>query len=180
MNTQKVSDWMQIVIGMGVLVGIALVIWELDQGHDIAVNEALASDFSKAMSQYQSILGEDPAATIAKACRSPDTLDLRDTVILVGYFNSRLMTPLQQTLQYKRASLGFDSWRRSAYPALFTILGTSFGRFWWAGIRDSYDSRIPGIAALSDSILQEMGDEYPCDSLLIQYQDWRSKLSLDE
>ena len=182
MNTQKVSDWMQIVIGMGVLVGIALVIWELDQGHDIAVNEALASDFSKAMSQYQSILGEDPAATIEKACRSPDNLDLRDTTILNGYFNSLLMTPLQQSQQYRRASLGLDdSWRRSAGPALSTILGTPFGQFWWAGLRDAYDSRIPGIAALSDSILQGMRDQYSCDSLLIQYQDWRSnQLSLDE
>ncbi len=175
MNTQKVSDWMQIVVGVAVLVGIALVVWELNQGHDIAINESLSSDFSKAVSRYQSTLGEDPAATIAKACRSPDNLDLRDTTILTGYFNSLLMTPLQQSLQYQRATLGFDdNWRASAGSALSTILGTPFGQFWWAGLRDASDSRIPGIAALSDSILQGMGDQYSCDSLLIQYQDWRS------
>ena len=105
---QKVSEWMQIVIGLGVLVGIALVIWELNQGRDIAVNESISSDFSKGVSQYQSILGEDPAATIEKACRSPDNLDLRDIVILNDYFNSLLMTPLQQSQQYQRASLGLD------------------------------------------------------------------------
>ncbi len=53
MNTQKVSEWLQIVVGVAVLVGIALVVWELNQGHDIAINESLSSDFSKAVSQYQ-------------------------------------------------------------------------------------------------------------------------------
>ena len=111
---QKLSDWMQIVIGMGVLAGIALVIWELDQGHDIAVNESLSSDFSKAVSQYQSIL-EDPAATIEKACLSPDTLDLRDTVILSSYFNSLLMTPLQQRVKVKALGSVLPGQRCSLY-----------------------------------------------------------------
>ena len=43
MDTQKVAHWVQIATGAAMLVGIGLVVWELEQSKDVAMAQ-LTSD----------------------------------------------------------------------------------------------------------------------------------------
>ena len=71
MNSEKLSDWVQIITGFAIVLGLGLLIWELQQNRE-AIRSQLTSDgFIHVGQQHATIMGEDLALVIAKACENP-------------------------------------------------------------------------------------------------------------
>ena len=67
MEVQKVNAWIQIATSLAVVIGLALVIWELQQNRE-ATQSQLTTEGLHMMNQFHtSVLGEHPADVLAKS-----------------------------------------------------------------------------------------------------------------
>lgn len=88
MESQRLLNWIQVITGLAVLLGLALVVWELQQTRTLA-RVQLYSDSMNAKTDFTAaLLGEEPMSVIGKACLEPDSLTLEDASVLLRYFRS--------------------------------------------------------------------------------------------
>ena len=86
-TTQTLTNWIQLATGVAVLIGLGLVIWELQQTREIAVAQQVDDSMSRYSNQLQAMMGEESARSLAKACDEPDSLTTEDMIILGYYYN---------------------------------------------------------------------------------------------
>ena len=86
MNTERLNNWVQTTTGIAIVIGLVLVIWELRQNRE-ATQSQLTSEYWSMSSQMQAtVMGEDAAIALAKACDNPQSLTKADLVILDHYY----------------------------------------------------------------------------------------------
>jgi len=88
MDSQRLNDWIQTATGIAIVVGLILVIVELQQGRDTVRSQLTSDGFAQIDQLRTSILGEEAATVIAKSCYSPHDLTSTDLVILDNYYSS--------------------------------------------------------------------------------------------
>ena len=81
MNAQTLFNWTQIVTGVAVLLGLSLVVWELQQTRTLMRVQLLSEGVDAQLSNYRARLGENPAPILTKACFSPDELTPEETYV---------------------------------------------------------------------------------------------------
>jgi hypothetical protein len=90
MDSNKVAAWIQITATVGVLVGIILVVIELRQAKAIAHANITANFFSESAQNSRSLMGENPAIVLAKACVKPDEVMTQEELfVLEAYFGTQ-------------------------------------------------------------------------------------------
>jgi len=84
----RFSHWFQIISNVAIIVGLALVIYELNQSKQLALAQ-LANDFGSSLQErHMTIMGENPQGAIAKADLHPADLDEGDAVILDAFYTN--------------------------------------------------------------------------------------------
>ena len=81
----KIGEFVQMLTGIGVLVGLFLVILELKQSREATEAQLKSEGTVILASQRIAQMGENPSATIAKACEQPWSLDLHDMFVMEAY-----------------------------------------------------------------------------------------------
>ena len=84
----KLTAWVQIAATIAVVIGLILVVIELRQAKEIAAAENANQFFVDLIANHRMAIGEDPAASLAKACTAPESLDARDRIVLRSYFRA--------------------------------------------------------------------------------------------
>ncbi len=126
----KLVDWIQIITGFAIVLGLILVIWELNQGRQIAVAQQVESGFDHFANQLLTQMGEDPAGSIAKACDEPDSLTTRDMIVLSAYHTAIVNRVRRGLVISKHSEIVGERW--SDWTANFgVIFSTEYGRWWW-------------------------------------------------
>ena len=88
MESQRLLNWIQVITGIAILLGLALVVWELQQARTLA-RVQLYSDSINAKTEFTAaLLGEEPMSVMGKACLDPEGLTLEDAAVLFAYFRS--------------------------------------------------------------------------------------------
>jgi len=168
-------DWVQIVTGIAVVVGLGLLIWELKQNREIA-SAQIASDNSAAILAHRSMLiGEEPASVVAKACDSPEELTSTDIEIMNNYFWSVLNLPIRISTLSEYDFYSESDWKSRAYDSFATIHGFPYGRFWWSRVRYGVQAVEPEIARIGDESLAGIDKEYGCSGVAAGYAEWITK-----
>jgi hypothetical protein len=91
MNIDKVGDWLQIIASVGVVFGLILVAYELQQTESLSRASTVQSGYSLLSENERVVIGENPAATIAKACLRPGELTEDDFFVLDAIYTLRLL-----------------------------------------------------------------------------------------
>ncbi len=82
MDSDRLNRWLQLIASFGLLVGIVLVIVQIQQASDLA-RAQLRSDIEFADQQQElSMLGENPAEAWAKSILAPQTLSPGEVKII--------------------------------------------------------------------------------------------------
>ena len=130
MQSGKLSSWIQLATGIAVLIGLGLVIWELQQVKILARAQLTSDSAAINNSIHTAMLGEKAAATLAKACVNPEELTLHEAKILDSYYfaNANLLARL--ALHSDRDGIYPEGYWKENMFYLSPILESQYGREW--------------------------------------------------
>lgn len=117
------KEWLQILSNLALLVGIGLVIFEMQQNQTL-VRAQLASDgISDRMELATSLIGETPNEVLAKACFSPGELTEEDKLELRRIMRAHILIAIRSRILEGIGNFGgdYESTFRSTYRQLSTI-----------------------------------------------------------
>jgi hypothetical protein len=168
MDSQKISDWVQIVTGVAVLVGLGLVVWELSQSRDVAYAQLSSDGTDQYLQHAVPKMGENPATALAKACNDPHSLSDEELVVLDAYFTVIVAVPLRAYNITRRSGLYEAQWENLVRVMFPLILRSIPGRTWWANEKAVYP---PEIGTLVDSFAGSSPSNEEC-----WIGDWRMRI----
>jgi len=128
MNSQTLSNWIQIVTGFAVLIGIVLVFIELRQAKQLAAAELVSQGFSEGLSTQRSVMGEEFAAVLAKACMHSKELTDSEIVALDFYFLGQLNSVYR--MEFLDGVAEIDTPDLVLAENLKPIVVSEHGRYW--------------------------------------------------
>ena len=82
MSKDRLSTAVQITTLFALVIGLLLVLWELRITRDIARVELIAEGSAQNSARIQAMMGEESAASWARACDAPESLTTEDLIIL--------------------------------------------------------------------------------------------------
>ena len=134
----KTNEIVQMITGLAVIAGLALVVWELQQTRD-AVKSQLTSEGMGTITQLNtSLFGENPSTVLAKACDHPTNLTTSDLVILDHYYTQLVHRTLRVQLVDSRGGYyGSDDYlfvprtMRDGIGGWGLMFSTAAGRAYW-------------------------------------------------
>ena len=150
MGSTKLTDWIQLVTGLAVIIGLALVVYELRQSHTLAQQQAATATYSDLIAVQQTYLGEDFMTTFAKACTEPQNLTDRELLQMRAYRNIQLIVAARVKLNQETAGFDYD-WRAAAEGPMQRWLYTPVGRAQAQSLSDAD----PEIKVVADQLLAE-------------------------
>lgn len=152
MDSQTISDRLQLVATIGVIVGLALVIWELRQQREFAQAEMTSQSFFLAVQQNSVHFGDRAIAPILlRSCRTPEDLEEEDIALLLFYANDRFLPARRLYALERRSDLYGEQWRYSARSAAEELFSIPLLRAYWrAGL---FSAGIPDLEEEVDAYL---------------------------
>ena len=157
-NTEKLSHWVQIMSGAALVVGIVLIIMEMEQNKQLTRAQLAGESAGLGLSRTLAFIGERPMEVMAKACDPDARLTREDALILGNIFQAYINTVGRTWEIGRRAEFGDERWKMVADANFPRIFATQHGRDWWAA-----SSPYPSIKSRSelrnygDRILAELG-----------------------
>ena len=153
LKSTTLVNWVQIITGISVVVGLVLVIWELQQSRDVAIAQLTSDAIGQAIQIDLAETGENPNIALTKACEDPSSLTNEDLTVLQGYYFAQLVYILRGLLVEQRSGLYTGVWIEAAYARFGSVFSTQPGRVWWSAQRNVYPKEM---VDLGDSILMEL------------------------
>ena len=90
-RTARFNNWFQIVSNIAIIVGLGLVVYELNQSKTLAHVQFVNDDFARLTDLQMALIGEDPREAFAKASLSPNDLTEQDVVALEALYQTVAM-----------------------------------------------------------------------------------------
>ena len=91
MQKDNLHNFVQVSTTLALLVGVALVVYELRQTRDLASSNFQSETLIARIAGFQAIGGESFADAIANVCTSTDSLSAKDLVVLDAYFDQHYL-----------------------------------------------------------------------------------------
>ena len=146
---KRERDWLQLLTNVAVVIGLLLLIYELNQSRDLTRAQVVDAVYNAAVSRNLAILGESPEQAIAKSIFHPDDVTEGDAIVLTQFYTAMLVSWLRN--KDERGLGYFERGFEEVIASEAHYLNSVPGRKWWASIRDFTD---PEIAAAVDRALE--------------------------
>ena len=144
MDSQRLSNWIQLITAVAVLAGLTLVIFELRQAKDLTQAQIVAEAFTRGVNLQLSIMAEDPRSALFKAEFRPDELTAEDAVTLDSYYTTETM--MMREMQLSDQIAGIDRrWRRNIAGMAEVVFGSKPARRWFEVQEDQLSPEIAEI-----------------------------------
>jgi hypothetical protein len=167
MDSGKLNNWIQSITGIAVVIGIGLVILELQQNREATMSQLSSEAFQMISQFHTSVLGDQPAEALAKACEQPKELTTEELVVLDHYYSDLVFrTTRVRRLGQRGGFYGEDEWKNNVgqWNLMFE---TPAGRAYWKTFPH-------------DSDLREVGDQilasWNCPTCSSLYASWRDQI----
>jgi hypothetical protein len=160
MDSRRITDWVQTLTGLAVVLGLVLVLWELQQSRDVALAQLTSDGFMQYSNISAAQIGEELPLAIEKACTNPESLLVRDLAALHAYYSALLDIPTRVLRIDARTGLYPDVWQDVARGELSLIFATSAGRAWWQTEHQNYPDEFRQVG--DDALAQRSGTAGDC------------------
>ena len=111
MKGEKATNWLQVATNLGVILGLVVLIYEVNQTNKHVAASLVDSSFQMGQAHYLAMLGEAPAEVVAKAHVDKESLSLEQRLVLDAYFQS-LFIELEHRAMMGQLGIYGDSWTR--------------------------------------------------------------------
>ena len=125
-------DWLQIISNAAIIVGLAVVIYELNQNRQHARAQMLQGDYAEILAHQHSLMGENPAEAIALAMSRPE--ELSDQQKLVVDAHLRIVFIRLDATKFVADATGVidnEDAMEGVPRALKTYFHYEYARDWW-------------------------------------------------
>ena len=78
MQIEKISHWLTIIGNAGLLLGVTLVIFQINQNSELVREQLFHSSWTDDLNLQLAMMGDNPAAAVARAVESPAELTVED------------------------------------------------------------------------------------------------------
>ena len=133
-RTARFSNWFQIISNVAIIVGLGLVIYELNQSKQFVRAEFANEHMSRITNRNIAKMGEDPREALAKAALRPSDLNEVDAVALDAFYSD--VVNGWGVLRFGSETIGADlAWRAAVADEARLVFTTDPGRRWlnaWA------------------------------------------------
>jgi hypothetical protein len=161
-KTARFSNWFQIISNVAIIVGLALIVYELNQSKQLAHAQFAQEDFQGLVSTQIATMGEDPREALAKAALHPADLNERDVVALDAYYESIVFGWFN--VQLSSQSAGFDvPWRENVAVSVRTEFSSEPARRWLRAWVAGMDGSFGGMEVyeIAKNALQDDPGNFP-------------------
>ena len=155
MDTEKLSHWVQIVSGIALVAGLALVLIEMRQTKQLVRTQLIAESEALGLSRNLTLLGENPARALAKTCDSDSEMSREEALVLNHLYYSHLYTVFRAYEVDTRGGFEDEYWKAIGEARLREIFATPHGRAWW--IAGTKSLRATPIIKFGNQLLNELG-----------------------
>ena len=131
---KPIELYVQIVTAASVLIGILLVMVELQQTREMTKTELMTARLGTSIEHNSIVYGETLATTLAKACHRPDELSDAEAIALDAYFQNNMSTIYMffTGVNIGRGIGGTEDWRRISIGIVNEVLSYPSGKHWIA------------------------------------------------
>ncbi len=131
MNTTKLSPWLTIIANLGLVAGMVLVAYEINQNSQLA-RTALVNEGNIASNEFwANLMGDTPSDVIAMAVECPEAMTYSDFMVMDAFLYSG-MNFLYRNYQLAQEGIFTDEdWKEEVERYSAWYLGNPFGRAWW-------------------------------------------------
>ena len=148
MDTDKVNRGLTLAANVGVLGGLILVAFQINQHTQIAKAQ-MTNDYYLADMQLELVMmGDDPARSWTKAVYSPNDLTNEDAAVVDRYFNYG-MVQIERLQKMHELGLAGDDWE-NRIDYLSWHFGNEVGQRWWAYSKQFYPDEL--VRMVDDSL----------------------------
>ena len=155
MDTEKLSHWVQIVSGIALVAGLALVIIEMRQTKQLVRTQLIAESEALGLSRNLTLLGENPAKALAKTCDPNSEMSREEALVLNHLYYSHLYTVFRAYEVNTRGGFEDEYWKDIGEARLREIFATPHGRAWW--LAGTKSVKPTPIHKLGNQLLNELG-----------------------
>lgn len=161
----------QVSSALAILIGLALVVWELKQARDLVTAQLVSDTLITRQQSHWSLMGENPMVVISKACSPSEHLTEDEFRIAILYYQTILLEPIRR-IEIAGASALFDDqdWKEIATVEFSLIAQSEFGRWWWQMAKGSYLPFQPDLVAFGDEIVEASPDP-DCGAIYRVYKE---------
>jgi hypothetical protein len=161
-RTTRFNNCFQIISNVAIIVGLGLVVYELNQSKQLAHAQFTQQEIDRLANILVATMGEDPRESFAKAEFHPADLNERDAVALDAYYQSIVNG-------WVRIADIDTPWQGAVEEALKRNFGSEPGRRWlraWvATIEDKF-----GMAELAEIVRETVDDAAASRILRSRYE----------
>jgi len=158
-RTARFSNWFQIISNVAIIVGLALIVYELDQSKKVANGQMIDAAASRSNDLLLAMMGEDPRGALARAALHPGDLEEKDAVTLDAFYDS--IVSGWSYLCFTSELLDVDRhWRGAVQLQARMFFSTEPGRRWLQalaaggspfGLSEIYDLALATVSEKSDN-----------------------------
>ena len=134
MDNEKVGRWIQIVSNIGILGGLILVGFQLQQNSEILKTQVLSDESQRAVDQEWLLVGEEGARVWAEAMERPNDLDLEEQRIMDAILWTMLEN-FRHTHRLSTQGLVDIDWKSRVSEESTYYYGNPYGHGWWNAMR---------------------------------------------
>jgi hypothetical protein len=170
MDSRRLNDSIQIATGFAIVLGLAFVIWELNQNREATKSQLTSDGWGQIGQQNASVVGEGLAQVIAKACEKPEELTTTDLVVLEAHIEEQINAIWRIRSLATEGSFYDDSEMQKNVGLLNRVLSTHPGR--------TYFRKIPWLPSdIRIAINESLPSIVPCNQF---FGDWKSSIAESE
>ena len=138
MNAPRLEKWLQIGANVGILGGLILVWFQMEQNTNILRTQIMYQESERYLQFENAMLGENPSVVWAKTLEAPEELTLEeqrvaDAIFYTGVETWRAMYNLSQQ------GLLDEEWRARADGEASYLLSNEYGKAWWENYKNYVD-----------------------------------------
>jgi hypothetical protein len=161
-HTARFSNWFQIISNVAIIVGLGLVIYELNQAKQLARAQFVIDNSGHLTNVRIATMGEDPRAALAKAALHPADLNESDAVALDAFYDSITLGWASLRMSSQIADLDAP-WQAVVADLARRHFGSEPGRRWlqvWAAeFDDTFGMKELAQIAVK-AVQEDSGDNY--------------------
>ena len=173
----KIQNWIQLVTSIAVIVGLILVVYELQQARDLAQAQLTMDNYAIQASMLNTMKGESPSKSKATACINPSALTPEDMEVLSAYYQQLLFRTIYINQINKGSGLLDSNWEWIIERNFKIILQTDYGRAWWDTVgRPNY---INQIRTIGDRLFDDPKQIPNCMDTINRYEQMIEDKSVD-
>jgi hypothetical protein len=155
MDSERLGRWLTVAANLGVLGGLALLAYELNQNTQLLRAQAVSSQLGAQVAAETAFMGEGAARAFSRAMLRPSELSEEEMVVVWAYLNTATISAQEV---YMRSSLGLatEEDRLDAARATALWIGFPFGRAWWEEMKFGFPQQM--VTEVDASLVHEGED----------------------